>query len=46
MSNSYKKNKGLFAGASLPVGQERSAKKNFYVASPEVFGVKINVVFS
>jgi hypothetical protein len=46
MSNSYKNDKGLSAGASLPVGQERSAKKNFYVASPEVFGVKIKLVFS
>ena len=46
MSNSYNERKVFIKGVGQPIGQESAAYENFYVASPEVYGVNIEFVFS
>ena len=46
MSSTYNEKKGFIEVAGPLVRQECITYKNFYVASPEVYGVNIEFVFS
>ena len=46
MSSTYNEEKGFIEVAGPLVRQESIAYENFYVASPEVYGVNIEFVFS